>query len=63
MYLQCGRFDKGVLSSIRNKLKKERFTGFEALLNGLQHLDKVGVQITHLNVAVCLYAYCYSPSS
>ena len=42
VYLQCGRFDKGVLSSIRNKLKKEKFTNFEALLNGLQYLDKVG---------------------
>lgn len=41
VYLQCWRFDKGVLSSIRNKLKKEKFTGFEALLNGLKYLDKV----------------------
>lgn len=42
VYLQCWRFDKGVLSSIRNKLKKEKFTGFEALLNGLKYLDKDG---------------------
>lgn len=42
VYLQCDKFDRGTLSSIRKKLKKEKFTSFEALLNGLRHLDKNG---------------------
>ena len=40
-FQQCTTFHAGVLSSVRHHLKKNHFHAFDALLNALQHHDKV----------------------
>ena len=44
-YEQCGGFDAGLLSSIRNHLKKSKFYNIEGLLGAFLHIDKVNVYV------------------
>ena len=37
-YLQCNSFDKGILSSIRCYVKRQCYSDFDYLLNGLRKL-------------------------
>ncbi len=43
IYSQCQSFDEGVLTVIRNILRKNNFFNFYYLLDALQNLDKVSV--------------------
>ena len=48
-FQQCTSFHDGVLSSVRHHLKKNHFHAFDALLDALQHQDKVGNKIDKIH--------------
>lgn len=44
-FQECTTIHAGVLSSVRHHLKKNHFHAFDALLDALQHYDKVSMTL------------------